>query len=73
LRVAELMNDYRTLQLHISEQTTSVVMGDTRLEGYRVLAQNQAAAQRLLMAQFVQTPDYGHGGDLEMEKTQLRK
>jgi hypothetical protein len=67
------MNDYRTLHLHISEHTMGVPLGDTTQEGYRVLAQCQAAAQRLLMANYVQTPVYSHGGDLEMEKAQLRQ
>jgi hypothetical protein len=67
------MNDYRTLQLHISEQTTSVPTGDMTQEGSRVLAQSQAAAQRLLMANFVQTPIHIHDGDLEIQRAQLRQ
>ncbi|QKX56773.1 uncharacterized protein TRUGW13939_03880 [Talaromyces rugulosus] len=67
------MNDYRTLQLHISQQTTGVSSGDTQLDGYRVLAQGVAAAQQLLAAGFVSAPVQGSGSSVEMQKTQLRQ
>lgn len=48
LRVAELMNDYRTLQIHISEQTTNLPCAATEQEGYRVLVECRVVAQTLL-------------------------
>ncbi|EED19900.1 conserved hypothetical protein [Talaromyces stipitatus ATCC 10500] len=73
MRVAELINDYRTLQLHISQQLASVSMGNVQLEGYRVLAQSSAAAQRLLATGFTSMPIEDQGSDPEMEKAQLRQ
>jgi hypothetical protein len=67
------MNDYRTLQLHISQQTTGVSSGDTQLDGYRVLAQGVAAAQQLLAAGFVSAPVQDSGNSVEAQKTQLRQ
>lgn len=73
MRIAELINDYRTLQLHISQQLASVRMGDVHQEGFRVLAQSSVAAQRLLAAGFTGMPIENQGSDPEMEKAQLRQ
>ncbi|RAO64482.1 uncharacterized protein BHQ10_000494 [Talaromyces amestolkiae] len=73
MRVAELINDYRTLQHHISQQLASVPMGNTQQEGYRVLAQSSASAQRLLAAGFSSMPIEDQGSDPEMERAQLRQ
>ncbi|KAL3710478.1 hypothetical protein TMatcc_004273 [Talaromyces marneffei ATCC 18224] len=73
MRVAELINDYRTLQLHISQQLASVSMGNAQHEGYRVLAQSSASAQRLLATGFASMPIEDQGSDPEMEKAQLRQ
>lgn len=48
LRVAELVNDYRSLTIHIIERIGTIPLGDLTQDGYRVLQQNHAAAQRLL-------------------------
>lgn len=48
LRVAELVNDYRSLLIHIMERIGSIPLGDVMQNGYRVLRQNHAAAQHLL-------------------------
>jgi hypothetical protein len=34
MRITELMNDYRTLQLHIMEQTSSLPLSGALLEGH---------------------------------------
>lgn len=73
MRVAELINDYRTLQLHISQQLASVPLGNPQEEGYRVLAQSSASAQRLLAAGFSSMPIEDQGSNPEMEKAQLRQ
>lgn len=73
MRIAELINDYRTLQLHISQQLASVAMGDVQQEGFRVLAQSSAAAQSLLASGFTSMPIEDQGSDPEMEKAQLRQ
>lgn len=48
LRVAELVNDYRSLLIQILERIGSIPWGDVMQYGYRVLQQNHAAAQHLL-------------------------
>lgn len=73
MRVAELINDYRTLQLHISQQTAGVSSGGSQLDGHRVLAQGVAAARQLLDAGFVSAPVPDSGSSGEVQKTQLRQ
>ncbi|KUL90431.1 hypothetical protein ZTR_00098 [Talaromyces verruculosus] len=48
-------------------------MGNTQQEGYRILAQSSASAQRLLAAGFTSMPIEDQGSDPEMEKAQLRQ
>ena len=48
LRIAELVNDYRSLLIQIMERIRSIPLGDVMQYGYRVLQQNYAAAQHLL-------------------------
>lgn len=48
LRVAELVNDYRSLLIQTMERIGSIALGDVMQYGYRVLQQNHAAAQHLL-------------------------
>lgn len=67
------MNDYRTLQLHISDQAMNVPSGDTRHEAYRVLQESLAAAQRLLAASYNPDSIQGRGGDEEIRKAELRR
>jgi len=72
MRVAELMNDYRTLQLHISQHGTDIPSSSERsLEGYRVMIESVQAAQRLLSVGFSNTPSRNSGDD-ETQKAQLR-
>lgn len=73
MRIAELMNDYRTLQLHISQQLASVVMGNPQEMGYSILSQSAAAAQCLLASGFSTTPIEDQGSDPEMERAHLRQ
>jgi hypothetical protein len=73
MRVAELMNDYRTLQLHISEQGADVPSSSERaLEGYRVMIDSVDAAERLLSVRFTGLPSR-NPGDSETQRAQLRK
>lgn len=74
LRVAELMNDYRTLQIHISEQTMNLPRGPTEQEGHRVLVESRIAAQTLLENNYGLEAIPSWGGDEEAQVTaQLRK
>lgn len=52
LRLAEIMNDYRTLLLHIPQQDVDAPPEDYWEEGYVVIRECLAAAQRLMSSNF---------------------
>ncbi|RJE17685.1 hypothetical protein PHISCL_09980, partial [Aspergillus sclerotialis] len=56
LRLAELMNDYRTLLLHIPQQDVEAPPEDYWEEGYVVLRESLAAAQNLMSANYAPSP-----------------
>ncbi|KAJ5925698.1 hypothetical protein N7454_008337 [Penicillium verhagenii] len=61
VRVAELINDYRTLLLHISQQSADAHPDDQYEEGYTVLRECHSAAQRLVSANYHPCPVTGQG------------
>lgn len=65
------MNDYRTLQLHISEQKVDVPPEEAGEEGYRVMRECFAAAQFLLSSNYNLAPI--PGGNEEAQKVQLQR
>ena len=71
LRVAELVNDYRSLLIHIMEHTRSIPIGYATQYGYRVLHHDRAAAQDLLASNYrpVVLPTHGE----EEQTAQLRR
>ncbi|KAL4873529.1 hypothetical protein BDV12DRAFT_80095 [Aspergillus spectabilis] len=73
LRVAELMNDYRTLLLHISQLNVSVLPEDQGEEGYRVLKECLAAANGLMASSYSPSPPPANASSEEAEKMQLRR
>jgi hypothetical protein len=70
--VAELINDYRTLLLHISQQQVDVPPEDIYEEGYTVLRECHTAAQRLMAANYQPCPVAGQG-NAETEKAELQR
>ncbi|KAJ5493087.1 hypothetical protein N7539_001833 [Penicillium diatomitis] len=73
VRVAELMNDYRTLLIHISQQQASPPSSAESQElGYTVLRECHQATQRLLAANYHPSPVAGNG-DAETEKAELQR
>lgn len=72
VRVAELMNDYRTLLLHISQQQVNVAPEDYNEEGFAVLRECHAAAQSLLSTNYHPCPVSGHN-NAEAEKAELQR
>ncbi|KAJ5174402.1 uncharacterized protein N7482_000279 [Penicillium canariense] len=72
VRVAELINDYRTLLLHISHQQVDAIPEDYYEEGFVVLRECHAAAQRLLSANYQPCPVTGRG-NAETEKAELQR
>ncbi|KAJ5239753.1 hypothetical protein N7468_004372 [Penicillium chermesinum] len=72
LRVAELMNDYRTLMMHISQQNVASRPEEYNEEGFVVVRECQAAAQRLMAANYQPAPVVGSSG-AETEKAELQR
>ncbi|BDD56977.1 hypothetical protein MPDQ_002869 [Monascus purpureus] len=72
LRVAEIINDYRTLLVHISQQSTPVPQEEYYEEGYVVMRECLAAAQSLMSSNYNPHPMPGNG-DEESEKMQLQR
>ncbi|CAI7658653.1 unnamed protein product [Penicillium pancosmium] len=72
VRVAELINDYRTLLLHISQQQVDISPEDQYEEGYTVLRECHTSAQRLLSANYQPCPMTGQGS-AETEKAELQR
>jgi len=72
VRVAELINDYRTLLLHISQQQVEVSPQDLHEEGFVVLRECHNAAQRLASANYQPCPVNGQG-NAETEKAELQR
>lgn len=73
LRVAEIMNDFRTLQYHISQQKTTPSSEDYHKEGYALMRQCAAEAQTLLSSQYNPGTSQNAGGGGEKEKAQLQR
>lgn len=72
VRVAELINDYRTLLLHISQQQVEATPQDLHEEGFIVLRECHNAAQRLVSADYHPLPVNGQGS-AETEKAELQR
>ena len=72
VRVAELINDYRTLLLHISQQNVEVHPQDQYEEGFTVLRECHSSAQRLVSATYQPCPVTGQG-NAEREKAELQR
>ena len=72
VRLAELLNDYRTLLLHISQQNVDAAPEDYYEEGFVVLRECLAAAQSLMAANYHPCPVTGQG-NAETEKAELQR
>ncbi|KAK2749316.1 hypothetical protein FQN55_003642 [Onygenales sp. PD_40] len=73
LRVAEIINDFRTLHHHISQLKSDPPAGEEYEEGYVLMRQCIVEAQNLLNSQFNIQPTQGSSGDREWEKVQLQR
>lgn len=74
LRVAELLNDYRTLLVHIPQQHTDAPVEDYWEEGYIVMRECLSAAQNLISSNYEPIPaPSGGSGNEESEKAQLQR
>ncbi|EEP82596.1 conserved hypothetical protein [Uncinocarpus reesii 1704] len=73
LRVTELMNDFRTLLLHISQLKTDSPLGEEHEEGYALMRRCFHEAQSLISAQFNVESIQNGNGDGEWQKVQLQR
>ncbi|KAI9041239.1 uncharacterized protein KD926_007193 [Aspergillus affinis] len=73
LRLAEIINDYRTLLLHIPQQNVQVPADDYYEEGFVVIRESLAAAQNLMSSSYSPSMPANHGSTAETEKAELRR
>ncbi|MCJ1287848.1 hypothetical protein MMC26_007200 [Xylographa opegraphella] len=73
MRVAEVMNDFRTIQHRIQQYRVNPPQGQQQLTGYAVLRQCHAEAQGLLSANFNAGSAQSSGGSPETLKRQLQR
>ncbi|KAJ5594821.1 uncharacterized protein N7459_001029 [Penicillium hispanicum] len=72
VRVAELINDYRTLLMHIPQQNVDARPDEYYEEGFAVLRECLAAAQNLMAANYHPCPVTGRGNP-ETERAELQR
>lgn len=72
MRVAEIINDYRTLLLHISQQNVEPTQEEYWEDGFVVLRESLASAQTLMSANYQACPVTGQG-NVETEKAELQR
>jgi len=73
LRVAEIMNDFRTLQIHILQLKTDPPENEAWEEGYVLMRECIAEAQALLRSQFSVESTHGLDCGLDQDKVQLQR
>ena len=72
MRIAEIMNDYRTIQHRISQYRANPPQGQYHETGYGILRQCHAEAQALLSTHF-DPGSQGSGTTPEQVKRQLQR
>ena len=72
MRVAEIINDYRTLLVHISQQQVEASQAEYWEDGFVVLRESQASAQTLMATNYQPCPVPGQG-NAETEKAELQR
>ncbi|KAF4215869.1 hypothetical protein CNMCM8980_004198 [Aspergillus fumigatiaffinis] len=73
LRVAEIVNDYRTLLIHIPQQNVQAPPEDAHEEGYVVLRESIAAARTLISASYNARAVPTQASSEEMERAELQR
>ncbi|KAL5366485.1 hypothetical protein BJX96DRAFT_35443 [Aspergillus floccosus] len=73
LRVAELINDYRTLLVHISQQNVPAPAADYWEDGYKIIRESLAEAQALMSSNYTPSMPAAGGSNEEAEKVQLQR
>jgi hypothetical protein len=73
LRVAEIINDYRTLLIHVPQQNVQAPPEDAHEEGYVVLRESIAAAQTLISASYNARAGPTQASSEETERAELQR
>lgn len=73
LRVAEIINDYRTLLVHISQQNVPAPAADYWEDGYKIIRECLAEAQALMSSNYMPSIPAAGGSNEEAEKVQLQR
>ncbi|KAE8352595.1 hypothetical protein BDV28DRAFT_148885 [Aspergillus coremiiformis] len=73
LRVAEIINDYHTLLVHISQQNVPVPAEDCWEQGYVVIQESLVAAQALLASNYTPVMPPAGRNNAETEKAELQR
>ncbi|GFF37047.1 hypothetical protein IFM46972_05093 [Aspergillus udagawae] len=73
LRVAEIINDYRTLLIHVPQQNVQAPPEDAHEEGYVVLRESIAAAQTLISASYNARAVPTQASSEETERAELQR
>lgn len=71
--MAEIINDYRTLLLHIPQQNVDASPDDYWEEGFVVIRECLSAAQVLLESNYAPGTVSGQANSVEAEKVQLQR
>jgi len=73
MRIAEVMNDFSTIQHKISQYRVNPPQGDYHLAGYAILRQCHAEAQAVLATHFDPGSVQGSGSSDDQTKRQLQR
>jgi hypothetical protein len=73
LRVVEIINDFRTLHIHISQLKSDPPIGEENEGGYLLMNECFVQAQQLLAAEFSIESVQGLGGNGDGERIQLQR
>lgn len=72
MRVTEIVSDFRNLQHYMAQIQTSPSAEEYYLPGYSLLRACMTEAQAVLAAPYTHASNTTPGGNLEVEKAQLR-
>lgn len=73
LRVAEIINDYRTLLLHICEETIPSPIEEYFEEGHVIMREGHTAAQALMGSNYTPAAVPSNASNEEAERAELQR
>lgn len=73
MRLAEIINDFRTLLIHIPQQNVSAPPEDAREEGFTVMRECLSAARNLMASNYMPSGVPSGASNEEAEKMELQR